>query len=622
MHYSFFRAKQIVNLQRAITAGQVRSWLLFGKGVIMGLQKCICLVGLTCVFFSYFAVGQDRKFAQVPRSQSHDPFSLSVGSSFAASGSSQAAAGGPTAPISKESISADVEEALTVIKQKYAGKDRVGTDSLIGFSIDAMLKALDPHSNFYNAAEYQELLGEHSSEYSGTGSSITGFERNRQVDTFIVSTFPDSPAARVGLKFGDRIIAVNGRNVRGESLDMVRDLVRGKRGTSVRITVERPGIPSPLTFELKREVVHEPAVPSGFFVNGKIGFIDLTKGFSNSTFPELESALTELHRQGMLSLVLDLRGNGGGILDQAVKVAEKFLPAGSVILTQRGRTPADSRTWRAGKPRYETLPLVLLVDENTASAAEVLAGALQDNDRALIIGRKTFGKGLVQNVLDLPQGTGLTLTAARYFTPTGRSIQRDYSETGLYDYFNQRGPAVDIDKPLYAARTLTGRTVYGGDGITPDTVVPVNKYTADQLRLLDRIFFFSRDYLNVPARPSDGMSAAQAVTQRVLFGDPVVNVEVLSKFNDFLRTEPTYEALAASAEKESDFVRSMLGYYLALGTSGQGSAQRERAASDPLIQKALSELPAAGRLSAAALRARNQPRKEKSSLSLVLNEQR
>ncbi len=461
----------------------------------MGLQKYICLVGLTCVVFTHLAICQDGKFAQVPNTQSQDPFALSVGRSFTASGSSRSAGDKPAAA-SKELISADVEEALSIIKQNYAGKGRVAPDSLIASSIDSLLKVLDPHSNYYDAAEFQELLGEHSSEYSGTGSSIAGFERDRQIDTFIVSTFPNSPAAKAGLKFGDKILAVNGRSVRGESPDMVRDLVRGKRGTLVRITVERPGMPSPIAFELRRDVVHEPAVPTGFFVSGKVGFIDLTNGFSNSTFSELENALTELHRQGMLSLVLDLRGNGGGLLDQAVKVAEKFLPSGSVIVTQKGRTTADSRTWRAGKPRYETLPLVLLVDENTASASEVLAGALQDNDRAIIVGRKTFGKGLVQSVLDLPQGTGLTLTAARYFTPTGRSIQRDYSETGLYDYFNHRGPAVDIDKPHYAARTLTGRTVHGGDGITPDAAVPGTDLTTAQLQLLDRIFLISRDYLN------------------------------------------------------------------------------------------------------------------------------
>ncbi|HTH36360.1 MAG TPA: S41 family peptidase [Pyrinomonadaceae bacterium] len=588
----------------------------------MGLQKCIYLVGLTCVFFSHLAVGQGGRFAPAPKTQLPDPFSVSVGSSFIASGPSRPTAD-RAAVISKELISADIDEALAVIRQSYAGNGRVSSDSLIGFSIDSMLKALDPHSNFYDAAEFQELLGEHLSEYTGTGSSIAGFERDRQIETFIISTFPDSPAAKAGLRFGDKITAVNGRYVRGESLDAVRDLVRGKRGTTVRITVERPGSPSPLTFELKREVVHEPAVPAGFLISGKIGFIDLTNGFSNSTFPELENALTELHRQGMLSLVLDLRGNGGGILDQAVKVAEKFLPAGSVILTQKGRTAADSRTWKAVKPRYETLPLVLLVDENTASASEVLAGALQDNDRALVIGRKTFGKGLVQNVLDLPQGTGLTLTAARYFTPTGRSIQRDYSEIGLYDYFNHRGTAVDIDKPLYAARTLTGRTVYGGDGITPDVTVPRIEFTAERLRLLDRIFLFSRDYLNgAGPQASNVMTAAQTIRQKILFGDPAVDAEVLSRFNDFLRSELTAEAIIGSAGKESAFVRNMLGYYLAMGSFGRESALREMAATDSVVQKAITELPNAGRLSAAALRIRNRPRKEKSSLSLVLNEQR
>ena len=588
----------------------------------MGVQKCICLLGLTCVVFTQLAVGQDRKFAPVPDTQVSDPFSLSVGSSFSASGGGVPSTDRPSG-IRKETISADVEQALAIIKQNFTGKARVDADALIGASIDSMLKVLDPHSNYYNAAEYQELLGEHSSEYSGTGSSIAGFERDHRIDTFVVSTFPGSPAARAGLKFGDKIIAVDGRSVRGESPDLVRDLVRGKRGTSVCITVERSATTTPLNFDLKRDVVHEPAVPSGFFVSGKIGYIDLTNGFSNSTFPELENALAELHRQGMMSLVIDLRGNGGGILDQAIKVAEKFLPYGSMILTQKGRTLADNRTWRAARSRYEKVPLVLLVDENTASAAEVLAGALQDNDRALIVGRKTFGKGLVQSVIDLPQGAGLTLTAARYFTPTGRSIQRDYSETGLYDYFNHRGPTAEIGKPHYAARTTTGRTVYGGDGISPDLSVPENEFTAEQLKLLDSIFFFSREYLGVSdtAAPTSHVPALQAIRQRILFGEPVVNDEVLADFESFLKAGSVPESIA-SARKEAGFVRSMLGYYLAMGAFGPGSARREKAATDDLVQQAIAQLPNAAKLASTAAVVRNQPRKEKSSLSLVLNEQR
>ncbi len=621
LHYSFNTAKQIVisTTNQTCTAG----WILgsLERGMIMGVQKYICLLGLTCVAFTQLAVGQDRRFAQVPKTQVADPFSLSVGSSFSASGPSQPS-GDRSLPVRKETISADVEEALAVIRRNYAGRAEKGTDKLIGSSIDSMLKVLDPHSNFYSVSEYQELLGEHLSEYSGTGSSISGFERDRQIDTFIVSTFPGSPAEKTGLKFGDKILAVDGRNVRGESPDLVRDLVRGKRGTSVRITVERSGTATPLNFDLKREVVHEPAVPSGFFVSGKIGFIDLTNGFSNATFPELEHALAELNRQGMMSLIIDLRGNGGGILDQAVKVAEKFLPSGSIILTQKGRTLADTRTWRAARNRYDKVPLVLLVDENTASAAEVFAGALQDNDRALIVGRKTFGKGLVQSVIDLPQGAGLTLTAARYFTPTGRSIQRDYSETGLYDYFNHRGPAAEIGKPHYAARTITGRTVYGGDGISPDISVPENEFSAEQLKLLDSIFFFSREYVGRPAAivPISKVPAVQALRQRIIFGEPVVNDEVAAEFDRFL-TAGSPEIIAA-ARKDAGFVRSMLGYYLAMGAFGPGSARREKAVTDVLVQQAIDQLPNSARLASAAANVRNQPRKEKSSLSLVLNEQR
>lgn len=599
-------------------AGSARRHALPDGGDLMTLKKSFCVVGLICVVIVQAGFGQDPRSAQL--APSADPFALSAGSSFSASGrgTSTKAPG-----IKPATISTDLTEALEIIEKNHIAGKGLSVDMLMGAAITTMLHALDPHSRYYDRAEFEELLGEHESEYSGTGSSIAGFENAGAVDTYIVSTFAGSPAARAGLRFGDRILAVNGHGVSGASPDIVRDLVRGTRGTTVRLTVERANSLAVEVIEMRRDRVHEPAVPKGFLLRGKTGYVDLTGGFSNATFGELEAAINDLKRRGMTSLVLDLRGNGGGILEQAVKVAEKFLPAGTTIVSQRGRYADDDRVWKAAKPQYESMPLVLLADENTASASEVLAGALQDNDRALIVGRRTFGKGLVQSVLNLPEGSGLTLTAARYYTPTGRSIQRDYAATGLYDYYNHR--TAEIDKPLFAAKTPTNRIVYGGDGIAPDTIAASGGLTLERIRLLDPIFFFSRELTagRLDKDPILGTSATiERLRQRIIFGEPIVDEQVVRQFGEFVAGNKVQPSRTASLQKEQAFVRQMLGYYIALGAFGSETAARVRIGADPQINQALDALPKAAQLYAAAQRARTSSKKEKSSLSLVLNEQR
>lgn len=588
----------------------------------MVFRKYICLAVMVGIGCSQFGLGQDRQYAEVPAPSGTDPFVLTPGSSFSASNSgTRPVTVSPSARL--ETIAADFDEAVSIITKNHVGGKGIRTESLTESAITSMLHVLDPHSNFYSAVEFQELLGEHQSEYSGTGSSIAGFERNGRIETYVISTMPDSPAAKARLRFGDRIIAVDGRPVEGEIPDVIRDLVRGKRGSSVRLTVERADTLTTETVEMKRDRVHEPAVPKGFLLSANIGYIDLTSGFSNSTFSELETALADLNRRGMTSLILDVRGNGGGILEQAVKVAEKFLPVGTTIVSQRGRYSDDNRTWKAAKSRYESMPLVLLVDENSASASEVLAGALQDNDRALIVGQKTFGKGLVQSVLNLPNGTGLTLTAARYFTPAGRSIQRDYADTGLYDYFNHRTAEARIDKPLYAARTITNRVVYGGNGITPDEITAQSEMTPERYRLLDPIFFFSREFVNgrIAGTPAPESNTAQNRGSQTV-GGSAANDDLLTQFYGFVDRNSAWSALRKAAGSEKAFIVRMLRYYTSIGASGIESANQIKIESDPQVRQAINTLPQAARLAAAAQKARNTPKKEKSPLSLVLNELR
>ncbi|MGD9564260.1 MAG: S41 family peptidase [Pyrinomonadaceae bacterium] len=584
----------------------------------MKFKKAICLAGLACIFSTQTGVAQrDTRFSQLPPSS--DPFTLAQGRSFSASGRDRAGSGNSR----KRTITSDVEEALKLVIRNHVTGKRLDRGALAGSAITGMLHTLDPHSNYYDPDEFQQLLGEHESEYTGTGSSIAGFERDGKLDTYIVSTFSGSPSAAAGLRFGDRILAVDGRRVSGETPDLVRDLMRGPRGTIVRLTIERADGRTVETVEMKRERVHEPAVPKGFLLHGSVGYIDLTNGFSNVTFREFQIALDDLKRQGLRSLVLDLRGNGGGILDQAIKVAEKFLPAGTTVLTQRGRGPADTRTWKAAKGAHESMPLVLIVDEDSASASEVLAGALQDNDRALVVGSKTFGKGLVQSVLNLPEGAGLTLTAARYYTPAGRSIQRDYAATGLYDYFHHR-TAAEIDKPVYAARTITNRVMYGGDGITPDELADQDRHTPGRSALLDAIFHFSRDLaggrlaMNAPTT----LTPVQHLRQRIVLNGSIVDEQLVTDFRRFIGGNEAPPSIQAASTSEKAFSRRMLEYYLSLAAFGTDLARKVRIESDPVVQKAVDALPRSAELAAEAQRARNSSaRKKKSSPSLILNEQ-
>ena len=396
-------------------------------------------------------------------------------------------------PANEYNITKDFVEALDIIKKYHVAGKTVNYQELTKSSISSMLRTLDPHSNYFDENEYAELLEDQRSEYFGIGSTIANYRENSNYETFVISTFPDSPAARAGLRFGDKFIAVDGVKVSGKNSAYVRDLVRGKRGTTVRLTLERFDTRKIETIELKRNRVPSPSIPDAYLLRQNIGYIDLSEGFNYTTVDEFNAVLSELKSQGMTSLILDLRDNPGGVLEQSVRLAEKFIPRGQTIVSQRGRFAIDNRVWKSENRNPEIFPLVVLVNENSASASEIVAGALQDYDRALIVGENTFGKGLVQSVINLPYNSGLTLTTARYYTPSGRSIQRDYQNGSLYDYYIHKNQSLTDDKLGKPAKTITGRTIYGGNGITPDEVEKSVQFNRDELELLDPIFLFSRE---------------------------------------------------------------------------------------------------------------------------------
>jgi carboxyl-terminal processing protease len=546
---------------------------------------------LVPVFLSLAAVtplSQQRS----PLNNAAEPFAIKPGSSFAASG------GSADVTAKKASrIAADILEAEAVIRGNSVYGKAVDNNELTKSALEGALRTLDPHSSYYDQRDWQDLLDEEDSGYTGMGATIANYSHDGVTNTYVLDTYAGSPAARAGLKFGDRIIAINGVKMSDQDDDIVRDQIRGNAGTSFKLTVERAATGSIETIDMRRARVALPSIPDAYILRPGVGYIQLSEGFNYTTSEEFETAMRELKARGMRALVLDLRENPGGIVDQAVKVAERFLPAGTTILTQRGRSRIDNRVWQSSNVAPETMPLVILVNENTASASEIVAGALQDNDRALLIGEKTFGKGLVQSVIDLPDKTGLTLTTARYLTPSGRSIQRDYSKLDLTDYYNHKSVMTEIDRPYFEARTVTDRRVYGGDGIQPDESVKAQKLTPDQAKLIDPLFFFAREVVN-------GRTPGNVFVS-VSLSAPLVDEKLIASFDDY--AVKSGEKISPSVVKaNAEFIRLRLRYELTMAKSGSKVAQGVLIQDDAQVAKAVTLLPQAAQLARAAAEKRSQ----------------
>jgi carboxyl-terminal processing protease len=548
------------------------------------------------VFGSSFVIPQAKRknVTQLPEAE---PFKITEGSSFTASRNSL----NPNAePNAASNITQDFREALEVIRENYVGGSRIDYSELTKSAITSMLRTLDPHSNYFDSAEYQELLTDQQSEYFGIGATIANYMRDGKYETFIISTFHDSPAFNANLHFGDKIVAVNGENVSGKNSGVVRDKVRGKKGTIVRLTIERADTKKREIVEIRRNRVPQPSIPDAYLLRGNTGYVDLTEGFNYTTFDELDMAVADLRARGMNSLIIDLRNNPGGILEQAVKVAEKFLPVGNTIVTQRGRFKIDNRVWKSANRNAETMPLVVLVNENSASASEIVAGALQDYDRALIIGENTFGKGLVQSIINLPYGSGLTLTTAKYYTPSGRSIQRDYSNGNLYDYFLHKEKIAESAKT--PSKTVTGRIVYGGDGIAPDEIIKETDLSQSQIALLDPLFFFAGELTTGNVRGFENFKVANQFQygQRISSNNFPFSDELFAAFKKFVSDEKGWNVSAEQIESEKSFIKSRLRYNLAIANYGSVAANQILIEEDMQVARAIEALPRAKQLALAA----------------------
>ncbi|HEX8150576.1 MAG TPA: S41 family peptidase [Pyrinomonadaceae bacterium] len=515
-----------------------------------------------------------------------------------------------------EGLEADVAEALTVIQDNYVDGNKVKYDEVFKSSIIGMLRTLDPHSNFYDAKEFEEQRADWRSEYYGIGATIGDRKLGGNTDTYILATFEATPAFRAGLRFGDKITEIDGKPVKGKASGEVRDMLRGPRGTTVRVTVERASNGQKETVEITRDAVPQPTVPDAYFIKPGVGYIDMTRGFNYTTAEEFVSALKYLRSHGMQGLVVDLRNNGGGILDQAKIVAEQFLAKDQVILTQKGRgTRGMQRELVSDNRQPDPTPLVVLVNRGTASASEIVAGAWQDHDRALIIGETSFGKGLVQSIMPLEYGTALTLTTSKYYTPSGRLIQRDYSNQSYYDYIYGRVNGTQAEaapeKPKgNETHTDTGRPIYGGGGIAPDEAIKARSLTPQQVRLIDPIFAFAREAVNgrVPGVPQNfKVGGMPEFEQNVEAGAFEVDDKVYKAFKEFALAHYGEELKLTEAQldKGREFIARQLRYDLTTAAYGSVKATQVLMLDDPQVAKAIDSLPRARDLATAAMRGRN-----------------
>ncbi len=390
-------------------------------------------------------------------------------------------------------IDDDVAEALTIIQDHHVKGNKLDYNLVFKSSMDSMLHTLDPHSNYFDAKETEEFMTDQSSRYYGIGAIIGDLSdaKGNVIATFIKATFENAPANRAGLRYGDKIVDINGISMLGKDRAAVSALLRGPRGTQAKIVVERYGTGKPETVTIIRDAVSQPSIPEAYMIRPGIGYIAMTGGFNQTTYQEFAEAMSNLKAQGMKQLIMDLRNNGGGLVSQSLKVAETFLPEGETIFTQKGRLEGTEDSYTSQNPSPDNTPIVILVNQNTASASEIFSGAMQDHDRALIVGENTFGKGLVQNPFRLDYGSMLLLTIAKYRTPSGRLIQRDYSNGNLYDYYTKGGTLSDekAAQPPTGEKTLTdtGRPVFGGGGIMPDVIIKPQTITNETARLEQKL---------------------------------------------------------------------------------------------------------------------------------------
>lgn len=510
----------------------------------------------------------------------------------------------PAPKVSVEKIQQDVAEALAIIEQNHTVGKKIDYNDVFKSTIDGALHTLDPHSNYFDAKEFDQFKTEQSSRYYGIGATIGDLADadGKVIATYIRATFDGAPAHKAGLRYGDKIIEVNGTNVLGKSYPDVRNLLRGPLGTTAKLVVERHSTGKRETVEIIRGAVPQPSIGEAYMVRPGVGYIGMTGGFNQTTYGEFLEAMKKLKAQGMTQLVLDLKDNGGGLVGQAYRVANAFLSAGQTVFTQTGRTDGGFvQPYRSDNTRPETMPVVVLVNRNSASASEILAGALQDHDRALIVGETSFGKGLVQNPFQLDYGSMLLLTIAKYETPSGRLIQRDYSNGDLYDYYTgglRDGDDSNPEGPSgREAKTDAGRLVYGGGGIAPDVPVKANTIPIElaraQAKLNAPIFAFSLDlaYGKIPGFETYKVDKPIQFNYDLNEKDYAISEPLYQAFRTYAVAK--YKMTAANVDKHRAFAERILRSELVMAAYGSTTWLQVFKDLDNQLTKGIESLPQA-----------------------------
>jgi carboxyl-terminal processing protease len=466
--------------------------------------------------------------------------------------------------------------AYALIEENFA--DTIAPDKAIyQGAIPGMLRTLDPHSNFLDPEEYRLLQQNQRGQYYGVGMEVMMDGPH----VAVVQAFPDSPANRAGLRRGDIIAAVDDRDVEGEDSGAVADRLKGPRGTQVKVGVRRTGAPKIVSCMVTRGEI-SPSVVDAFWVRPGIAYVNIKTFEAQSAGRDMEDDLRHLGEENMNGLILDLRENRGGLLNEAVEVAGHFLRKDQTVVSHRGRSEPE-QVFRAKTGNHgREYPVVVLVNRNTASASEIVAGALQDHDRAWVMGESTFGKGLVQAQFPLSEDAALLLTIARYYTPSGRLIQRDYSHRSFFDYYYHNRQE-DSQNSNDVKMTDSGRTVYGGGGIAPDEKFPPQTINTFQRRVVPfpypgEFFHFGSLYFGAdkPQLPQ-GWSPDEALVQR---------------FHDYLRKQGMNFTDKEFSENRT-WVEEGLKSELYARAFDKRSADRLNWANDPEVRQAVESLPRA-----------------------------
>ena len=506
-------------------------------------------------------------------------------------------------------IEGDYGEAISTVEERYVGE--IDYEKATQAAIQGMLFTLDPHSMYFPSSEFKKLKEDQSSSFYGIGVQILRHEDG----VYVTSVVDKTPASRAGLRYGDRIVEVDGKDARDWSSEEVSKNVRGDRLKPVLIKVERAGEEVAVNFKIIRDAVPLPSIRNAFMINAATGYVGLVGGFQHTTDDELHQSIADLKKLGMRQMILDLRGNPGGLLDQAIDVASEFLPRDKVIVSVKGRSEYhEPAVYKSNGSDPEDVPLVVLINRNTASASEIVAGAIQDHGRGLVVGETSFGKGLVQHVFQLPYNTGLTLTTARYYTPYGRSLQRDYSSGSLYDYYvrHDENDGVQPTQPgqpspnesnqsrgstAPAFRTAAGRVFYGGGGITPDIEARPLTATPARGRLVEAVFYFTRLLAAGKVAGLESYRIDKVDYERAPKAtDFPISDRVIEAFRSYVRKEQSDHLQPAQLEAEMDFVKLRLRQEIITAAFGADSGQRILLESDPQALRAINVLPDARRL--------------------------